>query len=321
MSATLARVLIEEPSLVESPSCPRCGYDLSGARGAWRERCPLDGVCPECGLGYEWRDVFRPERLTPRWSFEHARAGPMRSWLATAARTLRPARFWTRMRVESPVRTGRLVVLALGVVLATHVVIALLWGSIGYAQSRAGYPAGWLGIIAEPWDSALSLTINPYTPRGRFVPAPLTILPFVAAVWGLGAALPFACLGPSLRRARVKRVHVLRAWAYFVPTVAVLVLGSAVYWTAHAHILARGLWRWWMWNTTIWMVVLAGPLVLWYWWWWRSFVGTYLRLDRPGLTAALMLTVSGLAVLAVAAYVPGSPVADEAAWLWVMLTR
>ena len=44
-------------------SCPRCGYDLAGVVESWNHAeslsCPLNGTCSECGLGFEWADVFR----------------------------------------------------------------------------------------------------------------------------------------------------------------------------------------------------------------------------------------------------------------------
>lgn len=306
--------------VVETPECPRCGYDLRGGVAAWRDSCPLDGVCPECGLRYEWRDVFKPERLSPRWSFEHGRDRLVWRWVSTVARTLRPGTFWKRMRVESPVRVGRLVVMALAVVAVAHVLIAVMWGTIGYAQSRVGWRAGWLGIV-EPWDSTLSLAINPYRSASAGAPEPLSIMMMIVAGWGCGAGLPFLCLGPSLRLARVRRAHVLRAWACFVPTVAALVLCSGAFWTLHAHVLAAGWGGWWMWRAQAWLVVMALPVAAWFWWWWRCFVSQYLRLSRPGLTSGLMLTVSGLCALAVAAYMPGTRIYEKLAWQWFMLTR
>src|SRR5262245_20022741 len=54
-----------------APACPRCGYDLAGTLALWRDSCPLDGACPECGLAFRWSDVLVPLRLMPRWLLEH----------------------------------------------------------------------------------------------------------------------------------------------------------------------------------------------------------------------------------------------------------
>lgn len=38
--------------------CPRCSYDLRGTMGDWSRACPLRGVCPECGLQFEWAEMI-----------------------------------------------------------------------------------------------------------------------------------------------------------------------------------------------------------------------------------------------------------------------
>ncbi|MBX3390375.1 MAG: hypothetical protein KF691_13075 [Phycisphaeraceae bacterium] len=79
------------------PKCPCCGYDQSGEVARWRDRCPMDGRCVECGLAFDWRDVFASP-LCPGL-VEHARG--MRQWLWWGVRTsfaiLWPRRFWMRV--------------------------------------------------------------------------------------------------------------------------------------------------------------------------------------------------------------------------------
>ena len=38
--------------------CPKCSYDLRGTMGDWSLACPLRGVCPECGLQFEWAEMI-----------------------------------------------------------------------------------------------------------------------------------------------------------------------------------------------------------------------------------------------------------------------
>lgn len=47
------------------PRCPRCGYDLGGQVATWREACPLEGSCPECGATFAWGKVFYGYREPP----------------------------------------------------------------------------------------------------------------------------------------------------------------------------------------------------------------------------------------------------------------
>src|SRR5688572_13686864 len=99
--------------------CPRCGYDLTGIAASWKETCPLSGVCSECGLAFEWVDVYRPERNRVRGFHEHAHT--FREWVWWAASTLwwalRPRVFWSRVTVFVPLRPWRtLAWLAVGIV-------------------------------------------------------------------------------------------------------------------------------------------------------------------------------------------------------------
>ncbi len=307
--------------IVEIPCCPRCGYDLRGPVALWRERCPLEGVCPECGLGYAWLHVFRPEWLTPRWSFEHTNVRLIRCFCSTVMRTLGPGTFWKRMRVESPVRPWRLLVLGLGTLLLVHLLIALMWGAVGYYWATKGYALGWLPGVVEPYNTMWSFAIWPYKAGDSFNMSATTIAPFTIFVWGLATAVPFLLLGRSMRLAKVRRRHLIRGWACFVPTACMALLVPAVFIAVMGSALQTWLSPNLTWRFYTWGVVLALPVALWYWWWWRAFVGSYLRLRHAGLTSALMLIVSGLGVVAIAAYSLGDLFTQEIGWLWVMLTR
>ncbi|MFG0304904.1 MAG: hypothetical protein ACF8Q5_01680 [Phycisphaerales bacterium JB040] len=61
--------------------CPYCRYDLSGIASSWTDRCPLRGVCSECGTALEWRRVFA------HGSSEH-RTQPGLTGAGCAARTV-----------------------------------------------------------------------------------------------------------------------------------------------------------------------------------------------------------------------------------------
>lgn len=63
-------------------------------------------------------------------------------------------------------------------------------------------------------------------------------------------------------------------------------------------------------------LLLLFPIAFWYWWWWRAFVAEYLRLDRPNLITAALLTVAGLTAVAIIAYLPGSSLSRELGWLF-----
>ncbi len=74
-------------------ACIRCGYDLSGQVAAWTDRCPLHGVCPECGLGLRWDEVLVPAKIAPGWSIEHS-SRPGLAALRGLLRGCTPWRLW-----------------------------------------------------------------------------------------------------------------------------------------------------------------------------------------------------------------------------------
>lgn len=94
-----------------STTCPRCGYDLRGTMTTWTRACPLEGTCTECGLAFEWADVFDRTRKEPAWCVEHARRGiwPVtRAIVATFLRSWLPWRFWHRLQLHHHIRISRL---------------------------------------------------------------------------------------------------------------------------------------------------------------------------------------------------------------------
>ena len=100
--------------------CPRCGYDLRSEPERWTDACPVEGRCSECGLAFGWVDVFDPLRTPPRWCVEYARIrGFPLACLRTLLGSALPWRFWSRLRMEMPVRDLRIAayILTLSIVL------------------------------------------------------------------------------------------------------------------------------------------------------------------------------------------------------------
>ncbi|MHA7811826.1 MAG: hypothetical protein ACX94C_00330 [Phycisphaerales bacterium] len=94
----------------DQPICPKCGYDQSGEIATWEAQCPVHGVCPECGLDFEWADIFDPDRIYLSWYIEHATRKRSMLWRTprTLAYLLIPNRFWRRLGVEREIRMARL---------------------------------------------------------------------------------------------------------------------------------------------------------------------------------------------------------------------
>lgn len=115
---------------VRPPSCPRCGYDQRGVIVTWKESCPLEGVCSECGLAFTWHEVLRRDQLAPKWSVEFTprRRGLPLATLKTFLRTLWPWGFWKRMNMAYAIHWLRI---------AAYLLILLTPMLVGYVAAQS----------------------------------------------------------------------------------------------------------------------------------------------------------------------------------------
>jgi len=124
--------------------CPRCGYDLRGLVTTWEDRCPLEGVCSECGLNLRWAEVLRPEKFEPRWCVEFAArrlSVPRAAW-RTLVRSFWPWRFWSRLRMSSRIRWRRL---------AAYICLLLLPLVFGYVAVQSAAAARVRFEVEQEW--------------------------------------------------------------------------------------------------------------------------------------------------------------------------
>jgi len=112
---------------IKVPRCPRCRYDQSGAVEAWRDRCPLSGVCNECGEALDWSRVCRVDPVRIRWYAEHAPNPRALLWRtpATMGVLIAPGRFWARVRGDVSTRPRTMVWFVLLACVYTHALVSL----------------------------------------------------------------------------------------------------------------------------------------------------------------------------------------------------
>lgn len=122
-----------------TPICPRCGYDQSGIVDTWTDSCPTEGVCTECGLGFEWATVFEPARFDLPWYVEHGRG--VRAWIVrsmkTILRLLSPVHFCRELDMTRRVAPLKLVVWAVSFIALIHVISSI---PIGIRSTFANMP-------------------------------------------------------------------------------------------------------------------------------------------------------------------------------------
>jgi hypothetical protein len=317
------------------PRCPRCAYDLAGAVALWKDSCDLHGVCPECGLDFPWRDVMNPMHVMPRWFFENPVRSPVFSFITTLTRILSPRRFWSSINIALPIHARRLAVMLAVVLLATHV---LLTAGAAYTSSRTirPYIVNPAYAISPPAkDIYARVLIWPYRTReaqvtqtyvvsggaltayGPGSPAGLTRRTYTfpiqlrsAADNGIAAAvLPFLLmpltyliLRQTLRKTRVRPLHLFRVFAYSVVLLVPLLafqfllsenpLSSGTPWAPGPRgflglgielpDLGPG-----------WLVMLAAELIV-LALWWRAATTRYLRLPHANGVVLAMVTITAL---------------------------
>jgi len=197
--------------------CPLCEYELTGL---------TEPRCPECGYAFDWAELRRAAAEERPWFIEHARRGVVWAAVKTFGRALWPAGFWSQLNAGHRGKAGRLAgfaMLLVGVIAGTAV--ACLTSDIGAAYGPYRLAFGRV-VVGTPGP----LTPFQFAWRYLWGDGAVTWRPtlFVAA-WPLvttGAAMVF---GQTMRRARVRPLHVTRVAIYgFAPAVAVWVVVLAL---------------------------------------------------------------------------------------------
>lgn len=263
------------------PSCPRCGYNQTGLVESWTDSCPLEGVCSECGLILEWRRVLNPVYGQPQWFVENIARPPWRTWLSTGVRALWPPRFWRDVRIEYPIQGRRLAGFAIAIIVFVH--------SLAYTAAVADV------LLNSRWFSIGRVVTRPYDflrdSRWDLLPA-TSLGALFTSVWLLGVPFAYLLLTDTLRQARVRVAHLWRGLTYALTGLCAILLVPIV--LGAADDIAHATWGVWglLWPGSFkW---LFGVLVCWHLVFWHRFTAQYLRLTHPGVTAGLMLLVSGL---------------------------
>ena len=221
-------------AITDSVACPLCGYNLRGL---------VEPRCPECGYAFEWQALLDPARRLHPYLFEHHPERNVRSFVRTMVGGLLPRRFWRSLQPAQPSHVRRLLLYWL--VAASLVFVASLthaglslFGTIRENEiSRAASIKSLPAALATP--SAYQPHLNaevqnaggmqawvdarlPPTRSRRFFDAwyrqydlPMGLrVPAIFAGWPWLTFLTLMIFVASMRRAKVRPVHVLRCVVY-----------------------------------------------------------------------------------------------------------
>ncbi|MDY7109610.1 MAG: hypothetical protein SYC29_13330, partial [Planctomycetota bacterium] len=263
----------------------------------------------------------------PRWCVEFAprRRGIPRACLATVMRSLRPWRYWRRVKMSHRVRAGRLAAYLLLLLAGLYVLFCLSQGARAWDQwwerthdptfstSSVGGTKLVIHAMLLPFsDRSLGsatytrlrrwpgggLLTRSYRAPGRFASS-WTEEAAAAAFCGVFFAacpLVFLALPASRRRAKVRWGHIMRITAHggsYVAIAAVIILVSGTVRRLETS-------PWWSRNVLAAaeapvFIVLCAALGL----WWAAAIRAYLRMEHGRAVTAAVLTTAFFAACAI----------------------
>jgi hypothetical protein len=310
-----------EPTAAERDArCPRCGYDLRGTFALWRESCPLDGRCAECGLRFEWAEVIGARAPRPGWCVEYARQWwgmPWRS-VRTFFVALWPWGFWNSLKMTHDVQWGRIAAYLVLLVVPLYLFVCVAHGVAAWATwceySRIGCtnmpsPAS---VIAQsvilPYSSSSPGAVTVPGRRGRFTvmfPSPsqqhrvdwfdleaaTMLLPFL----GVAVLCPagFLALPVSRRRAKVRYAHIHRVTLYSMTFLLAPIAGLYT----HSVLELAGdfsrVARWLVYAVSA--ATLGFPVLLVAWW--SCATGRYLKIRHAWGVGLAVVAMASLATM------------------------
>lgn len=194
--------------ITTEPQCPLCEYMLRGLNVA---------RCPECGFRFEWAEVLDASKREHPYLFEHHPERNIWSYFKTVMGAARPRRFWSQLHpAQYGSRRRLLIFLFLG--LAALITIALITPAIFIMILAALEPyspryQSFYRYSRPPyWDLVGDALLAAYS-RWRTQRLFLNGL-LVAVTWPWIAFLALQVFQISMRKAKVKSIHVLRCVIY-----------------------------------------------------------------------------------------------------------
>ena len=297
--------------------CPRCGYDLRGQVDAWHPgfgsrsgevqssdethsavrdedvgaKCPVEGTCSECGLTFEWADLFSPARqITQLLEVDERVSWRTVAWTLWYSLWCWP--LWKRLGMHHPIRLERIA----AVVVASFVVAYVGIAPVDFCITNADWFFSSLtGSQRWAWRSNY-IDWHPLIPFGSVLLGEwwnvLVGVPWfcVAALQWLLMPFCFFLLPISLRRAKVRKLHLVRGVSYATTWMVLsLQLHGFVGWIVD---VIQNRYGFSIFIGTIgmyevpWMASLyslVGTAI-----WWSVFSQRYLKLRSPWLVGSLL---------------------------------
>ena len=259
----------------EEVRCPLCEYDLRGL---------AEPRCPECGYAFTWPEVTDPARRRHPYLFEHHPERNVWSFRRTLVAGLRPGRFWRSLSPVQPSSPHRLAVYAAWVAAGIFCMGPLAIGmyvASNLQLSRAALT--WQQAWDDAWQDVSALLLR-------------RVLAYFA-LWVAGTFLALLVFRISMRRARIRPVHVARCLVYSFDAAlwaTLLVVAAALAGMAAMTLLGTQGPR-----PLVAGIVVSAPYVLFVVVFYRLTAAYrhYLRFDRPFLTVLASQVIAWLVIV------------------------
>ena len=211
----------------EEIHCPMCEYNLCGLSTP---------RCPECGYQFSWKDLLDARTRPHRYLFEHHPEANFKSFWKTAWGGLRPGKFWSELHAGQKSRPGRLFIywivvcaISLGPIIASVLTAGVLLANEARLERKKSFEnPGYFRLRYRTKLSALntgyldsryplppSLDFFMWLWRMRPDFAIIIVLTGIVLAWPwLTCLLLLMLFRISMRRVKIKSIHVFRALIY-----------------------------------------------------------------------------------------------------------
>ena len=208
-------------------ACPLCGYNLRGL---------AEPRCPECGYQFDWSEMLDVRRRKHPFLYEQQSGIAAGAFVRTAAASYRPRRFWQILHPAQPASLRRLLLYWL--IGAAILAMALEAGVLIVRAEQAAPYVGWRGgPPSAAWNLVEALDL--YLSYGWVVQDTIRWVLF-PLLWPWVTFASLLVFRISMRRARIRNVHMLRCALYsgdglaFLPWPIAGIVACAVFWAVQA---------------------------------------------------------------------------------------
>jgi hypothetical protein len=231
--------------ITEDVRCPLCEYHLRGLAAP---------QCPECGYAFDWPEILDPTRRLHPYLYEHHPDRSAWSFRKTSIHALLPRRFWRVLHPAQPsngrrlarywVMTSLLMALLHGVLVGTGAFARVQTLLVSNRATHAWYQGYWQNTKVPEYQRKhdAQFMINHYgsvqayldtccpdrfgwrviwsvLAGGQIAGSPSwlgiwLLVPLILAVWPWALFAALMIFTVSMRRAKVRTIHVLRCAIY-----------------------------------------------------------------------------------------------------------